>query len=783
MNIAWMVAALRPRDLLVGRSESYDPATQLAAIVFGEAVYLHAAEGDHEQPQDRAVNYAAKTLRYDTIQEGLKELVQEIFDTGADDLARAGALTLMACSAAAELDDYTTCTKVLDFLIGLTSPYQKNASALLVRAAVLQQKSLRLWDSGHDPQPTSTEALRALNNIDVSDIPKFSTGPYTTSSRTLEHVLSALRRAIWSLAPSYPETGGSPSEWPDFPSRRKMWEYPQSEELIRIRADQVESYSKFVSQTFKNQFRSRTRYILGGPAVPDIFPQALALELIGHASVREARKELALLRLVQIDTSEDSNQVRDALRLLRHAGAKTELSLAVEKMRSGGPLWALSEDARQILRERGTPNLLRSPELRVLRGAAELMTPIEAKRALGVVRNVLEAGGPANLPGHWQRDSDRIGDAWLTAARLANSADLADEVARYFLEIAKSTERPNEQVDESLARAVNVIDWGTVSGPTTEYWSMWVQETREGWSATSEVVGQLCGLRSTESEIPKDLEEVAFQVNQALRGTGLSQSTVAASTPLVAAALRKLVDDARNGVHSFGTLDPADIGAALISYGNADLWEELGAYLISPATTRDETSYAFERLAHERPGMPTRWKELFNKNYEQILAKENDTFREQNPISPYPPALRFLAAYNLIDDATLFTSIAKLAGEKNARAREEAARTVSMLANLRSDTWLLAIATQLSHDHDVSTRSHAGRSLALFSTQDQEASWMVSARIIQLLGEDGVEVPVRLLGALKGRPPRQAEVRRTIEQLASDHPSRLVRSAALAVVK
>ncbi|MFI7402588.1 hypothetical protein ACIBW9_19340 [Streptomyces sp. NPDC049541] len=746
-------------------------------------MYLHAAEDDQAQPQDRGVNYAAKTLRYETIQEGVKELVQEILDTGADDLARAGALTLMACSAAAELDDYVTCTQVLDFLIELTSSCQKDASALLVRAAVLQQKSLRLWDSGLDPQPTSAEALRTLDNIDMSSFPHFSTGPYTTSRRTLEHVISALRHAIWSLAPFYPTAVGASHEWPDFPSRDEMLESPKSEELIRIRADRVESYSKFVSQTFKNQYRSRTRYLLGGPAVPDIFPQALALELIGHAGVREARKELALLRLVQIDTSGDASQVRDALRLLRHAGAETELSLAVERMRSGGPLWALSEDARQILRERGTAHLLRSPELRVLRGAAELMTPIEAKRALGVVRSILEEGGPANIPGRWQRDSERVGDAWLTAARLANSASLADEMARYFLEIAKSSARPDELIDRALAKATNVLDWEAVSVSAVNYWSTWVQGTGEGWPATSEVVGQLCGLRSGESTIPEDLEAVALQVNQAIRGTELSQSMVTASSPLVAGALRKLTDDARKGLHSFGSLDPADIGAALISYGNADLWEELGACLVSPATTREETNYAFERLAHERPSMPIHWKDIFSKNHEQILSKENDTFREQKSISPYPPALRFLAAYNLIDDATLFTSIAKLAGEINVRAREEAARTVALLATLRSDTWLLAIGTQLSHDHDVSTRSHAGRSLALFSTRDQEASSMLSSRIVQLLREDGVEVPIRLLGALKGKQPRQAAVRKAIEQVASDHPSRLVRSAALAVVR
>lgn len=204
--------------------------------------------------------------------------------------------------------------------------------------------------------------------------------------------------------------------------------------------------------------------------------------------------------------------------------------------------------------------------------------------------------------------------------------------------------------------------------------------------------------------------------------------------------------------------------------------------LLNSAVTRDQTDRAFEWLTNELPHLPEKWESEFMKQAKAILTKGGEAVEAEGEITPYPEGLRFLAAYQLIDDDAVFSNVAKLAGDVRISAREEAARTAALLAERRSDTWILALVMQLSHDSHVSTRAHAARGLAHFAARDQRPS-AASHRIVELLAEDGVEVPIRVLSALrKIEFPLNQNISSQVDQLANEHPSRAVRDAANSVI-
>ncbi|WP_328845190.1 hypothetical protein [Streptomyces sp. NBC_00258] len=682
------------------------------------------------------------------------------------------------------MDDYATCDRVLDRL--LTWVGTDGSAEKMVRLILLQQKSLRLWDSGRNHRATNLEALQLINEIDVTAIPSFKVGPLAAGSslNTLHHILAALKRAVWSLAPQFEIEASQAAGYENFPTRDEQLRTPRSEELLRIRADRSEVYANFVSQTYKNAFRSSSRYVIGGPMAPDLFPETFAMELLGHAEVRKARKELALMRLLQVESLDDPDHLRDALRLLRQAGAETELNLAVERLRAAGPLSALSEDARQILRARTTRELLRSPELRVLRGAAELMTPSEARGALDTVRAVLASGGPVNKPGFLQNNSKLLGEAWLAGAVLANAAEVPGEMVEVFLQEASKPETQEDDLrDRAIARAVRALSWPDISAAVVSRASSWLTEGETVAPATAEVVSSHCGPgEGGESETLSDLDEVAVRVNSAIRGNPMPRELVVRAVPLVRDALVGILRQAHGGAHSVGTLSAADIGAALIAYTDAPLWVDLADFLSDPSIGRHETRDAFERLAHERPSMPESISDKFRSAAEEMLSASVDVFGGSDVFIPYPEALRFLSSNRLLDEITTFANIAKLAGDGTPAAREQAARTVATIAEVSPDTWLLAVATQLSHDRDSSVKAHAGRALALLASKDDNLSRVANPRIVQLLNEDGVLIPFRLLHAMRKQENLQPDVRQEVERLSRDHPSRIVRHAAQTVI-
>jgi len=781
MNLAWLAAVLEPNDIAPHpnfRDDVYDgtgPA-RLANVVLGnpQRVRREAGSAEEEFDKDDPVTLAERCLRFDTMAVSVATLGSSLASSRPADQAQGAALALIVCSAAAEMDDYKTCFRALDAQLRWASEIRDPDRALL-RAVLLQQKALRLQDAGQAHLETTQEVANALSGLDAEHCSSFQTSPGVSwsSHTTVERIRESLVAAAASLLPwdqpELAETVGLPT-WQE---RIRAMPSSLATNTARSRAD---TYADYVEQVFARQFRSGARTV-GGSARPDLFYSLLALELVGHGGVYGVRKECALLRLVQ--AGEEPWALADALRSLRHAASKNELDLALNRLREAGPLSALSDDARQILRTRLAPELLRTVEMQVLRSAADVLAPAEARAAFDAVLATLAAGGPSDLPGHWELPVLKKEVAWVAAAALSNVCGAASEVAEILLEEGAKVQQDDPLLDRALLRATAELDWAEVAKRIQDSWFGLLGTQGAKIPGTAELVLARLG-RSTSSPVSSSaIDIVIHQLNIAMRGGPVDLGLRQDGVPLIREELAKIRSDAARLAYSFGGMSVADAAAGLVLYGGQDdLWPELTDFLLDATVPRQERTPAFERLARANANLPEYVRTRFHERAQRLLVDASPVLFD-TPLNPYPAALRFLASYQLIDDAEVYDGIADLSGNANADGRREAAATVAVLAAKQPSSDLLALALPLSHDNEVAVRANAARALGLLVGLDQALASVARRRLQDLLLEDGLLVPLHALRALEKVPEdlRNA-VHNQLAELANAHPSKSIRAEA-----
>lgn len=796
MNLIWLAAVLQPRDVarhpnFSNRTVPVTAAERLAAVVIGGDWLSPLRDAEAQEQSGRAdeaelVGLAEATLRPDSIAASVSALAQRLRDGAAADPAQAAALALMACCGAAELDDYGTCFAVLD-AVDRSLRDRIDDDGRLVRAALLQQRALRLRDAGLPHVETAVTAGRLALAVDASRCVGFDTGLGVDwdSRTTCENIRAALVDAAAAAVPMEQEPAAVEAGLPDWQARVKAPPTVFAQRSTSMRAD---AYARYVREVFDRQYRTGSRTI-GGSQPSDLFHAALAHELLGHPATTLRRRELALLRLVQ--PYPDLAQDRDVIRLLRHASARTDLELVLRQFRMAGPLTALSADARQILSARtAAPEQLRSVELQVLQVAADLLAPAEARRGLDAVREVLAAGGPGDLPGEWQLPLLRKEHAWRAAAALGNACDAQTEAAELLLAEATAA-APDELADRYVAGAASVVEWGRVAPAAAAAWAAWTAEHAEAFPATAETVQDALNLADTaahpDNQASDTLDAVVSLLNAAIRGTAAPPAPRLGrqASDAVRRSLAQVISDAGRGVSQLGGIEPADVAAGMITVaGAADLWPDLTALLTDPAVRQAHKARAFERLA--RAGLlaiPDAQAGAFRRAAGALLKADRDPWGPESP-SPYPPALRFFAVHRLLPDPEVMDLTAALAGAQEPTTRAEAAKTVAAVAAASPVPDLLVLALSLAHDDDAAVRSHAGRALASLVSVSSPLAGVAERRLIELLRQDGLLAPTLLLGALADTSVRLSSgVREQVVALGADHPSRTVRAAAAAVLQ
>lgn len=779
MNLAWIAAVLQPYSVTIHpnfRDESYshEPAGQLAALVIGGD---WAQNSSDFAPHDDAVLYAEKTMRSATVSAGVDGLIERAFSPDRRDMARSTALILLACCAAAGMEEYEKCDSILSEMMKRTD---KSPSGRLAKAVLVQQRALRRRDAGVSYVEDIFEAARLLEELDTAKFPDFLMGPgaNSTPAKTVKGIIYSMKRSAWSLTPPDYDTQ---LPFDSFPTRMSRLKMPLSDRLLRISTDRAAVYSQHVKREFNRRFGNPGN---SGQAANDLFHEALAVELLAHADVYRARQELALLRLVQRVEGETSENLQGTLRLLRQAGARKELELALEGFRSGGPLSALSWDARQILLRRASPQLLRVPELLVLKSAAEIMAEPEAEQALEAVLASINSGGPPNVAGASQHPVVRRGVAWQTAAALSNTCGKEGRVAALLLSEVRSNQQPHELHDRNIAKTIGILTWEFVPDPIKVNWEDWLtSESNQGFDDTVEAIAIALGHPTDPAESFAGLDEIAMRLNTTL-GTGasrLEEFEVAEATRQLKQYLTDSRESAERGIFSFSSRSAAEISAALIQEYDPpqELWSDLALFLTCDAVPRMERNLAFDRLARDKPNMPNEIREMFRATTDHLLDSVRADDLWGDTIVPYPAALRFLISYDLLDDARIVSALASLNGSSNTQARRQAARTLAFLSSRETKSWLLPFALQMSHESDVPTKANAARFLSRAATSAGEFNEVATERLVELLAnEDGLLVPLFVMRELEGSTELPPTVAQALVELAQGHPSWRVRKAA-----
>lgn len=785
MNLAWLAAVLQPRDVMYAADgehaeEHWSGVAHLAGLVLGGNWKRQLKELPSDPQEAEVLQIAERCLRQDSIDDAVYELAAHLRERPSEDEAQGVALALLLCSAAAELDDFETGIGALgaqlDRLDGLRGP-----DVQLLRAAVYQQRALRARDSGGPYVNDLLEVGRILSTFDPAECSEFPTskGIAWSSRKTSADMHDGLLRAASGL---YPMDEPLPNGI--LLTRAQLSSEPWSAADTRAWSKQADEYPRFVEQQFEKWSGTAGRVVFIGRAGADIFHALLGLELIGSRLVRSVRKNLALMRLSQ--DVDDPSLAADALRLLRHAGASKELSHALRRIRAAGPLAALAKDARQVVGRRLGTTSLRTVEIDVLAAASDLLTKPEARRAIDAIEAALDSElGPAGIVGEWKLPVLQRETAWKALAALAGPAQSEDRVARTLLKELEQLAQDVELGDRGLRAAVVRLDWKQVVPETRRRWSRTLESRRQDFPASFE------GLASFAEDAPDvrgeadPLERLASWVNAEIRGQRHSNEPPL-DEEAVRRAMARVREHAAMGRFSFGGTNAADIAAALVSTGHGvGLWTDLAEFLMDSRVARDDRTPALDRLAFSHPEIPPEAALLIRQKANGALHGASSTpgLSMENQLVPYPAAVRFLSVCGFMDVGETYGYIAQFAGSGDEVARREAARTVALLARHSPREDLLSLVLPLSHDNDASVRAQVAVALAHLAATSDALAAVADGRILQLLGEDGVEIPLMAIRALGNASiPLSEKLAAQLEWARDSHPSRSVRMAAAEVV-
>jgi hypothetical protein len=352
---------------------------------------------------------------------------------------------------------------------------------------------------------------------------------------------------------------------------------PDSEEILLIHRDRADEYARYVADSFNRQYGDRSQYF-GRRSPADLFFVNLRNELYGSTSVYQTRREVAILRLVEVDSTSAGHDLAECLRLLRYGKGNDFLALALDRLSLGGPLSSLSQDARQVIARRLTPGYTRTEDLQVVRAAADLLTESEAANALGALFDLVDAGNKINDPERWSAPNARLERIWRAAASLAGPANSVIEVSSRLLREMQSADY-DTALDMAYARVLNDLEWGSSFEPHSNEWRNWLDSPNE-WQYTAATARSKLRVRSTtDGTVIAGLPDVEAVVSDLLLDYAVSDTIRSNSADVLIGAMSSISESARKHQYAWGGSHPAELAVALIQFGEERLWEPLIEFL------------------------------------------------------------------------------------------------------------------------------------------------------------------------------------------------------------
>lgn len=797
-NMQWLAALLSPRSVAPHPNfrsvDRVTPAGLLALVVRGEGYdrggFENHLERSLEAPELELIEAAAASIHYQTITEGADRLSELVHTKSVKDRALLSAAALLASTALADMDKVDETIQLLEHA-ARRIPNRTNDEQLL-SAALAQQRAMRVAEAGLPFEKFRDKAHELIQRLVVRDLSVYPTseGSRWSAANTNRHIVAAFGDANQDLFDSL-------IGFPDTRTLKRLLRTDHSPLVAAMIRHAGSGETSFVHETFSTFAMSSERSVRSqDPVDSPVWQSLMFFELVGHRrQARSLRSVLGELRMMRSNGAVESTH--EGLRLLRQAGDAKRLRLALNLVRGGGPLDALTRETRGVVAHRLSAERLREGELATLESGAQLLDKRTARTAFSAVLTVSEEV-PITGPFRRELPAVQLESMFRAAAALAPVAGRVSDLAQRVLQ---SVERIGTTDDQLLARAHEralwPVDWDEVSEATKRRWRAWLNSPAsaegQGWDALANMLRpELRQKASAEanSQFVASFDRIANELNAVMADRDAHASSAAwlrdVAADVVVAQLRDARAETARGVFTMYAHNPADIAVALAQHAGAEVWGELTEFLLDPRIPRQSKSAAFDRIASSPEKVPNAARRKFAGGAETLFGSDGHTSPFDPPeIDPFPAAVRLLAALRIASTDDSLSAIAVLAAGTT-ESKLEAARTLSTVVATMSPTpeWAIAIALQLSSDSNANVRAETGRTLAVALEHSPFANTILVSRLMGLLEEDGLLVPLLVLRGLSGEvevPP--GPVAERVAHMAEHHPVFGVRVQAKYVLK
>jgi hypothetical protein len=700
--------------------------------------------------------------------------------------ARASA-ALFASVAMSELDQIHEAVELLRSVLdsfGRQEDYPSD-SMRLVDAVVRQQLVVRLVEADSHEEAMKEAAVvertvpgrqAAFEGVDVSAGSSFT-------SRQLQHEISRMMRLHSTASMAVLEPFGG---------RRWVRVVRAKPSLIdeRFYRTEAKAGTALVDETFERRvsWSRGTKHFGGGDPVDGPVSTALLhAELSGDlGQVRRRRELLGKLRTLRPST-QPSWSVSEALRLLRQSDTRQPLEDLLRVIRAEGPLDVLVSSVQSVLNRLSAGSATRC-ELVVLSSGTEIMSEPELGKAiLGAMafrESPRQRVGRETLVPWAAREV-----AWRHVARLLPHSGFDDVVAQEaFAELSHGQDLA-QPLEGSLENLVRLIDWQTVSDSVRSGWVEWARAQTDArmFGLATGLLDAVYGVQRHDFGPPRPerLDLAARILWEVAHDVAPDADEVASAANACISTLASIRQTAATGAYGFGGISAADVAVLLATeLDQSQLWEPLFDFLLDPRVGQHDKAPALDRMVVLGAAIPDEViAGMADSPFESLHGHAADPFEStQLPFSP--GALRFCAAYGLIEQGFIISAIAELTSSSHHAGRVEAARSVPpALQKTGGDPlWAAVTLLQLSHDGDPVVRSEAGRSLAATWNRYSSLTEVVVERLLELLAADGILVPLLTLRGLSETRDLPDRMRAQVHALGHDHRARPVREAALGVL-
>ncbi|TCI98828.1 hypothetical protein [Aeromicrobium sp. IC_218] len=707
--------------------------------------------------------------------ENFRQLAQESADAGLG-----AAASLVAAVGLSERDRFDEALEMLEVA---RERLGNSGDDELWRAAIEQQLAMRLTEMRRDADPMLESARNLLEEFSPMRASPFPTskGSRWDSGETVRNIQGLLLDANQDLRDRRVR----------FPDEHQITQWIRRTEsplTISLRREAGRSGAAFIDERFKKQTLSReVTFRADDPVDTPIWRSLTAFELAGHLTESQnLRRRLGELRLMRSGASE----ISDALRLIRQSGDMKTVRLALNHLRSAGPIAMIRSELEGIIERRNKPELLRDVDLAVISAGAQTLDEAEAKRTLKTLISALTATPPQNTR-VTQAPFVRIEQVLAAVAAVAPLANSDDWLAGSLLDVVEAAgTAPDELVARAFARCVNALEWRRLDESVTQRWASWVADAQgrqsTSWSPLLESLDFLLVPPSEKNEPAPNtlsLESIARELNAVIDGAAPATDFVDAATEQVKQVLIRARHEALAGEFTQYATDPADLAAGLCVYLGADLWTHLVELIALPIPRRFKSN-AIDRLAANYKTVPDDVRAYIESHRKQIRTSISDPF-EGEEVQPFPGPVRLFGMLRISSTSEEVSAVAEMLGG-NEVARTEAAKTVASFCRRGpAADWLAFAAIQLSRDTNANVRAHAGRALAELVTKTQFAQPLVKEQLIALVSEEGMLVPLLILQSLAMSEHAQSlpsSLRDAISHAAQNHVAHGVRSQARRVL-